>query len=229
MLRRIGQGETIGPATIRTFLMLGIHDFWLFLLAGLLLNITPGPDMALVMGRSLRDGARAGAVAALGIGAGAFVHIGAAALGLSVILATSAFAFAIVKWVGAAYLVVIGLMMLLARPAAAADGAALAPASLRAVFMQGFLTNVLNPKVALFFLAFLPQFIDPSAPGKALAFIVLGLAFNVTGTAWNLVLAWGAARMAGLSAVQAVRLWLDRVLGALFLGLGIRLALSERP
>jgi threonine/homoserine/homoserine lactone efflux protein len=210
--------------------MLGIHDFWLFLAAGLLLNVTPGPDMALVMGRSLRDGARAGAVAALGIGAGAFVHIAAAALGLSVILATSAFAFAVVKWVGAAYLVVIGLMMLLARPAAAtADGATLKPASLAAVFAQGFLTNVLNPKVALFFLAFLPQFIDPAAPNKALAFVVLGLAFNVTGTAWNLVVAWGAARMAGLSAVQAVRLWLDRVLGALFLGLGIRLALADRP
>jgi threonine/homoserine/homoserine lactone efflux protein len=209
--------------------MLGIHDFWLFLAAGLLLNVTPGPDMALVMGRSLRDGARAGAVAALGIGAGAFVHIAAAALGLSVILATSAFAFAVVKWVGAAYLVVIGLMMLLSRPAAAtADGATLKPASLAAVFAQGFLTNVLNPKVALFFLAFLPQFIDPAAPNKALAFVVLGLAFNVTGTAWNLVVAWGAARMAGLSAVQAVRLWLDRVLGALFLGLGIRLALADR-
>ncbi len=210
--------------------MPGIHDFWLFLLAGLLLNITPGPDIALVMGRSLRDGARAGAVAALGIGAGAFVHIAAAALGLSVILATSAFAFAVVKWVGAAYLVVIGLMMLLSRPAAAtADGATLKPASLTAVFAQGFLTNVLNPKVALFFLAFLPQFIDPAAPNKALAFVVLGLAFNVTGTAWNLVVAWGAARMAGLSAVQAARLWLDRVLGALFLGLGIRLALADRP
>jgi threonine/homoserine/homoserine lactone efflux protein len=228
MLRRIGHGATIIPALVRTFFMLGIHDFWLFLLAGLLLNITPGPDMALVMGRSLRDGARAGAVAALGIGAGAFVHIAAAALGLSVILSTSAFAFAIVKWVGAAYLVVIGLMLLLARPAEDAS-ATLKPASLRAVFAQGFLTNVLNPKVALFFLAFLPQFIDPAAPNKALAFIVLGLAFNVTGTAWNLAVAWGAARMAGFSAVKAVRLWLDRVLGALFLGLGIRLALSDRP
>jgi threonine/homoserine/homoserine lactone efflux protein len=207
--------------------MLGIHDFWLFILAGVLLNITPGPDMALVMGRSLRDGAKAGAVAALGVGAGSFVHIAAAALGLSVILATSALAFAIVKWVGAAYLVVMGLMLLFARPAAA-DGAALKPASLPAVFLQGFLTNALNPKVALFFLAFLPQFIDPAAPHKALAFVVLGLAFNVTGTAWNLLVAWGAARAAGFSAVRSARVWLDRVLGALFLGLGIRLALAER-
>jgi threonine/homoserine/homoserine lactone efflux protein len=210
--------------------MLGIHDFWLFLLAGILLNLTPGPDMALVMGRSLRDGARAGAVAALGIGAGAFVHIAAAALGLSVILSTSALAFTIVKWIGAAYLVFVGLTLLFARAeAGTAEGAALKPASLGAVFAQGFLTNVLNPKVALFFLAFLPQFIDPAAPHKALAFLVLGLAFNFTGTVWNLIVAWGAARMAKVSAVQAARLWLDRVLGALFLGLGIRLALADRP
>ncbi|MBL8567838.1 MAG: LysE family translocator [Phreatobacter sp.] len=207
--------------------MLGIHDFWLFVLAGLLLNITPGPDMALVMGRSLRDGAKAGAVAALGIGAGSFVHIAAAALGLSVIIATSAFAFAVVKWVGAAYLILMGLMLLLARPADAAH-AELKAASLPSVFLQGFLTNALNPKVALFFLAFLPQFIDPAAPQKALAFIVLGLAFNVTGTAWNLLVAWGAARAAGFPAVRSARVWLDRALGALFLGLGIRLALSER-
>jgi threonine/homoserine/homoserine lactone efflux protein len=210
--------------------MLGIHDFWLFLLAGILLNMTPGPDMALVMGRSLRDGARAGAVAALGIGAGAFVHIAAAALGLSVILSTSALAFTIVKWIGAAYLVFVGLTLLFAKAeAGTAEGDALKPASLGAVFAQGFLTNVLNPKVALFFLAFLPQFIDPAAPHKALAFLFLGLAFNFTGTVWNLIVAWGAARMAKTSAVQAARLWLDRVLGALFLGLGIRLALADRP
>lgn len=208
--------------------MPGIHDLWLFVLAGLLLNITPGPDMALVMGRSLRDGTKAGAVAALGIGAGAFVHIGAAALGLSVILSTSALAFAIVKWVGAAYLVFVGLTLLLARPAAVAEGAPLAPARPGTVFLQGFLTNVLNPKVALFFLAFLPQFIDPDAPHKALAFVVLGLIFNVTGTAWNLVVAWGAGRLARSRGLSAVRGWLDRALGVLFLGLGVRLALSER-
>jgi len=89
--------------------MFGIHDLWLFVLAGLLLNITPGPDMALVMARSMRDGARAGAVAALGVGAGAFVHIAAAAIGLSLIIAQSALAFAVVKWLGVAYLVVTGL------------------------------------------------------------------------------------------------------------------------
>lgn len=209
--------------------MLGIHDFWLFVLAGVLLNVTPGPDMALVMGRSLRDGARAGAVAALGIGAGAFVHIAAAAVGLSVLIASSALAFTVIKWVGAAYLVVVGLRLLLSSSGGDADrGVPLPSASLRSIFLQGFLTNVLNPKVALFFLAFLPQFIDPAAPSKALAFIVLGLVFNVTGTAWNLMVAWAAARMAELPAFAMVRSWLDRALGALFLGLGIRLALADR-
>ncbi len=209
--------------------MLGIHDFWLFVLAGFLLNVTPGPDMALVMGRAMRDGTRAGAVAALGIGAGAFVHIAAAAVGLSVLIASSALAFTVIKWVGAAYLIVVGLRLLLSPSrGGASDGAPLEPASLSSVFAQGFLTNVLNPKVALFFLAFLPQFIDPAAASKAVAFVVLGLVFNVTGTAWNLMVAWGAARMAQLSAFAAVRRWLDRVLGALFLGLGIRLALTDR-
>jgi len=209
--------------------MLGIHDFWLFVLAGLLLNITPGPDMALVMGRAMRDGTRAGSVAALGIGAGAFVHIAAAAVGLSVLIASSALAFTLLKWVGAAYLVIMGLRLLLATAGGGVeDSQPLPPASLGSVFLQGFLTNVLNPKVALFFLAFLPQFIDPSASSKAMAFVVLGLVFNLTGTLWNLMVAWAAARMARLSAVAAVRVWLDRMLGALFLGLGIRLALAER-
>lgn len=209
--------------------MFGIHDFWLFVLAGFLLNVTPGPDMALVMGRAIRDGMRAGAVAALGIGAGAFVHIAAAAIGLSVLIASSALAFIIIKWIGAAYLIFMGLKLLLGSGGAAPDtGSALPPASLPSVFAQGFLTNVLNPKVALFFLAFLPQFIDPAAPSKALAFVILGLAFNLTGTAWNLMIAWAASRIAGLPAVTAVRAWLDRVLGALFLALGVRLALAER-
>jgi len=208
--------------------MLGIHDFWLFVIAGFLLNVTPGPDMALVMGRAMRDGTRAGAVAALGIGAGAFVHIAAAAVGLSVLIASSALAFTVIKWVGAAYLIVVGLRLLLSSSGGSEGTGPLPPASLRSVFLQGFLTNVLNPKVALFFLAFLPQFIDPAAPSKALAFVVLGLAFNVTGTAWNLIVAWGAARMAQLSAFAVVRTWLDRILGVLFLGLGIRLAFADR-
>lgn len=210
--------------------MLGIHDFWLFVAAGLLLNITPGPDMAVVVGRSLGGGARAGMAATFGIAAGACVHIAAAALGLSVLIATSALAFAVLKWLGVAYLVFIGTRMLLARRQPEA-GAFIAPppASFGTIFFQGFWTNILNPKVALFFLAFLPQFIDADAPNKALAFVVLGLVVNTTGTAWKLFLSVLVGRIGRSMAVQGIKFWLDRVLGALFLGLGIRLAFADRP
>ena len=210
--------------------MLGISDLWLFVVAGLLLNITPGPDMAYIMGRSAQIGARAGAVAALGITAGCSVHIAAAALGLSAILATSAEAFFLLKLVGAAYLVWVGISLL--RHAGASSGATedgKAAISLRGIFLQGFLTNALNPKVALFFLAFLPQFISAGAPSKALAFIVLGLIFCATGTAVCLAIAWFTARAsAALRAGSAVRTWIERALGGLFVVLGLRLAFLQR-
>ncbi len=212
--------------------MVGIQDFWLFVAAGLLLNITPGPDMALIAARSAQQGVRGGVAAALGVSAGCFVHITAAAVGVSALLAASAVAFTLLKWVGAAYLVYVGLQMLLASRSAnrAAAGPNQPPAgsALRTVFWQGFLTNVLNPKVALFFLAFLPQFIDGHAPSKVAAFIVLGLVFNVTGTLWNLGVAWGAGRLAHAGPIAGARVWLERLLGAMFVGFGVRLALSAR-
>src|SRR5262249_22964037 len=132
--------------------MLGIHDFWIFVAAGLLLNITPGPDVAYIVARSAQLGLRGGAIAALSIGAGCFVHIAAAALGLSALLAASALAFSLLKWIGAAYLVYLGVRMLIGTVNASprridGDGHDVA---LRTVFWQGFLTNALNPKVALF-------------------------------------------------------------------------------
>ncbi|HEX2009482.1 MAG TPA: LysE family translocator [Roseateles sp.] len=213
--------------------MLGIHDLPLFIISGLLLNIAPGPDSILIMTRSATQGWRAGSAAALGIGTGTCVHVLAAALGLSALLATSAWAFTIVKWVGAAYLVYIGLQMLGARrQRPAAEG--MAPAGLpalpwRKIFTQGFLTNVLNPKVALFFLAFVPQFIAPDAPHKALAFIVLGAIFNVNGMLWCHFLAVSTAlASARLRVGGALAQWLNRAIGALFLSFGIKLALADR-
>ncbi len=210
--------------------MLGITDLWLFVMAGLLLNITPGPDMAYIMGRSAQLGTRAGAVAALGISAGCFVHIAAAAFGLSAILATSAEAFFILKIVGAAYLVWVGISLM--RHAGVSGSAAVngkAAISLRGIFLQGFLTNALNPKVALFFLAFLPQFISAGAPSKAAAFIVLGLIFVSVGTVVCLMIAWFTARAASVfGAGSAVRTWMERALGGLFVLLGIRLAFLQR-
>lgn len=269
--------------------MFGTHDLALFVVTGLLLNITPGQDTLFIVGRSGVGGFRAGAAAALGISAGCLAHVAAAAAGLSAVLSTSAALFTAIKLAGAAYLVWIGLSMMLARdrprPSGAracadggvtADDGALfeatsvqpapfesAPAdltpvdltpveatpvepvparhgapvqvvpsvmqmSLQSVFWQGCLTNVLNPKVALFFLALLPQFIDADTTDKAPAFVFLGLVFIANGTVWNLLVAWFAARVAaGLSPGAAVGRWLRRAAGLAFVGLGVRLAFSE--
>jgi threonine/homoserine/homoserine lactone efflux protein len=208
--------------------MLGTHDLLLFIGSGLLLNVTPGPDTLYIVGRSTAQGLRAGIVAALGIGAGIFVHITAAALGLSAILAASAGAFTLIKLLGAAYLVYVGLSLLFSSGTILDERGApgLAPASLRSVFVQGFLTNALNPKVALFFLAFLPQFVESDAASQPLAFLFLGLVFDANGTLWNLVVAWSAARMTrGLRQRVAALKWFNRCVGGIFVALGIRLAL----
>jgi threonine/homoserine/homoserine lactone efflux protein len=208
--------------------MFGTADLGLFVVAGLLLNVTPGPDTLYIVGRSTLQGFRAGATAALGIGAGAVVHTIAAAIGLSALLAASATAFTIVKWIGAAYLVYVGISLVLSRPRVEDEKSALAPATLRAVFVQGFLTNVLNPKVALFFLAFLPQFVDAAAPSKAVALLFLGFVFNFNGTLWNLCVAWSSARVARrFQGSGRLALWFNRAVGGLFVFLGLRLALSR--
>jgi threonine/homoserine/homoserine lactone efflux protein len=208
--------------------MFGTHDLLLFIVAGLLLNITPGPDMLYVMGRSATQGWRAGFAAALGIGAGCFVHIVAAAVGVSALLAASATAFTVLKIVGAIYLGYVGISMVLSSSASAAvKDVRLAPAKLSSVFMQGFLTNALNPKVALFFLAFVPQFISDDAPQKWLAFLFLGAVFNVNGTLWNVFVAWAAARASSKLRESAVVAWLNRCIGAFFVFLGIRLAFAK--
>jgi len=212
--------------------MAGTQHLWLFIVSGLLLNITPGPDSLFIMARSATQGWRAGFVACWGIGSGVFVHVFAAALGLSALLAASATAFTVVKVIGAAYLVWIGIGMLRQRAAAATDDAeATAPRALRYrdIFRQGFLTNALNPKVALFFLAFVPQFIAPDAHSKPLAFIVLGVIFDVNGMLWCHALAlFTAFASARLKVGRSVGPWLDRTMGAVFVALGARLALASR-
>ena len=210
--------------------MFGTHDLVLFVASGLLLNVTPGPDTLYILGRTTNQGLRAGAVAALGIGTGLLFHTVIAALGLSAILATSAAAFTILKIVGAAYLVYVGISLIRSAGSSSRMLAA-APAStrLRSVFFQGCLTNVLNPKVALFFLAFLPQFIDPDAPNKALAFLFLGAVFNLNGTLWNLLVACCAAKITGgLRRGSMLTTWLNRCVGSVFVYLGVRLALSRQ-
>lgn len=209
---------------------LPVHDLALFVGAALLLNLTPGPDMLYVAGTAAARGRLAGVLAALGVGAGCVFHTLLAALGVSALIAASDLAFTALKWAGAAYLVWSGLVMLRPRPASAA--AAAEPKRNGNPFWQGALINALNPKVALFFLAFLPQFIDAGAPGQAVALLVLGTLFNLGGTAVNLVVALAASGVAaGLArGGGSGRLgpWLQRLAGAMFVGLGVKLALSSR-
>jgi threonine/homoserine/homoserine lactone efflux protein len=222
--RRIAQRHALD-------IMPGIHDLALFIASGILLNLTPGADTLYIVTRATTMGRRAAAVAALGIAAGCCVHILAAAVGLSALLAASATAFTAVKLAGAPYLIYMGFALWRdqkrSRPGIT-DGA-MPAASLRRVFAQGVLTNVLNPKVALFVLAFLPQFVDPMAYNRLVAFLLLGMVFNTTGLLWNLVVAWSSAgigrRMRNLPGRMHA---LHRVAGAAFVALGIKLALSAR-
>jgi len=210
----------------------------LFIASGLALNLTPGPDVMFIVTQSLRGGFRSGSAAALGISAGCLVHVAAAALGVSALVAASATAFGLLKWVGAAYLAWMGWRMLFAPKNIAGDGSVLANASQIdgqsersfSVFRRGLLTNALNPKVALFFLAFVPQFIVPGASSPALAFGLLGMVFIGGGLGVCLGYAWLAALAAArFSAVQQAMGWVERTAGALFIALGIRLAFSDNP
>jgi RhtB (resistance to homoserine/threonine) family protein len=208
--------------------MFGIHDFGLFLAAGILLNLTPGPDTVYILGRSIAQGREAGVASALGICVGSIFHTCAAALGLSAILATSAIAFGAIKLVGGAYLIFLGIKMVLDRRKNLSVPSNFRRRTTTAAFRQGVFTNILNPKVALFFLAFLPQFIDPASNTKVLAFLVLGFAFVTTGTIWCLVLAWFASAFSQrLRANETIAQWLNRTTGALFVFLGLRLATAK--
>lgn len=207
----------------------------MFIAAGWLLNLTPGPDVLYIVSSALKSGVRAGMVAALGIVSGCFVHVFAAALGVGALLATSATAFTLLKWAGAAYLMWMGVKLLLAKGGGSSIvpvgvSAEVAAVNLWRVYRQGFLTNVLNPKVALFFLAFVPQFIAPGTEDKVTAFLLLGLLFNLNSLPINFGYAWlagWASRRVG--AVQRAMHWMDRAAGLMFIGFGLKLALSDNP
>jgi len=206
-----------------------------FIAAGWLLNLTPGPDVIYIVNSALKGGVRVGMVAALGIVCGCFVHVFAAAFGVGALLATSATAFSLLKWAGGAYLVWMGVRLLIARespPKIDSTAVAVEPkgVALRTVFQRGFLTNVLNPKVALFFLAFVPQFIDHDAPNKVVVFLALGLLFNINSLPINLGYAWLAAQTAQrMRTVQQAMRWMDRAAGLMFVGFGLKLAMSDNP
>ena len=213
--------------------MTGVHDLWLFVATVFVLNATPGVDMMITASRTLQQGVRGGLATAFGISAGCVVHTLAAAFGLAALLSASAAAFALVKWIGAAYLLWLAFGML--RSALTGHGAnrdaqrtAGAPGGW-ALFRQGLLTNVLNPKIALFFLALLPQFIDAHAPDKAAAFLFLGAVMVAQGTTFLVVFVLLVARLGRLGSHPLVRRGLQGAGGLVFAGLAARLALTQRP
>ena len=209
--------------------MLGIHHYWLFIATAVVLIITPGQDTFFILGRSLAGGRSAGIWAALGVSVGTVIHTVFAALGLSALLATSPYAFMTVKFAGAAYLIYIGVRALLARGNGLPADDAGAPAGHWSAFRQGILTNLLNPKVALFFLALLPQFIAADSRQKVVAFLALGLSFATLGVVWCVMLAIAAAKLRGAFLRRpSMAQVLNKVAGAMFIGLGLRLATARQ-
>jgi len=210
--------------------MSGIVNFEAFLISGILLNLTPGNDTIFILTRSIGQGKKAGIVSALGIGTGNIVHTIFAAFGLSLIIAKSILLFNVVKYAGAAYLLYIGYKML-------TDKSQLQTRAIESqhsvnywkIYTDGVITNVLNPKVALFFIAFLPQFIAPDARNTILPFLTLGTTFITTGTIWCFILAtFSAVIFDKLKAHKEVSLYINKTCGLALIGLGIKVALMDR-
>ena len=208
--------------------MFGTEHLTLFILSGFLLNITPGQDTLYIVGRTVSQGRRAGVLSVLGISSGCVVHTIAAAYGLAAILATSANAYVVIKFAGAAYLVYLGVRMILSGPVTGDALSTFGRDSAWSIYRAGLVSNVLNPKVALFFLAFLPQFVTPNAESRVLAFLFLGAVFVFNGTLWCFFLVWAASAVKErLRGTPSSGLLLKRAVGAMFVGLGVRLAVSK--
>lgn len=203
--------------------MFGTVHYGMFVLSGVVLNLTPGSDTIYILTRSIAGGRKAGILSALGICTGIMGHTLLAAFGLSALLAKSATAFEVVKYAGVAYLVYLGIMSLIK-----GNGIVLAgedkKTSSSGLFIQGVLTNLLNPKVALFFLAFLPQFVDSKAGLGALPFIFLGGTFITTATIWCLALAvFSSTATQTLRGNERISYWLNKMCGVIYIALGLKL------
>lgn len=200
-----------------------------FLTAAVLLNLSPGPDIAFILAQTAKNGRRTGFFAMFGIWTGAFIHVLLAALGLSAILATSALAFAAVKWIGAAYLVWLGIQAFRSNGASFSSEANIAKLADSQVFRQGVLVSALNPKVAIFFLAFLPQFVVSGAGSTSAQLFLHGSLIIVVAAFIEPPLVVLGARLTNkLADNPRIAAWMDRGLGSLFVVLGARVALSER-
>lgn len=209
---------------------MGILHFQTFLLTGILLNLTPGNDTIFILTQSLSQGRKAGIIAALGISTGSLVHTLLAAFGLSLIIANSLFLFNLIKYSGALYLVYMGVKMLL-------DNSGFQTtlqqtkdkANYKKIYRDAIITNVLNPKVALFFIAFLPQFIDNQVQNTILPFLILGFTFILTGTIWCILLALFASLLfSRLQSQPSLSRTIQKICGFALFGLGIKVAFSQK-
>lgn len=210
--------------------MFGIENFLAFVCAGILLILSPGPDTMFILGRSVSQGRQAGLYSAFGIALGCFVHITLATLGLSVILQQSQLAFQLIKYAGAAYLLYLGVKMLLNNSKQDLEVVVVAEApDLKKIFVSGMITNILNPKVALFFIAFLPQFVQKEYHSPMLSLLVLGCIFNIMGTSWNMGLVFFSTKVTEqFHKSSAIKNWLEKGTGAVFILLGLKLALAKK-
>lgn len=208
---------------------MGIIHLETFIIAVIIFALTPGVDTLFILNRAIAQGKKAGIYSTLGILSGVLVHITLAAFGLSVILAESAMAFSIVKYLGAAYLLYLGITKLLSRDSIATVSSDTKKETMLKIYTSGVITNVFNPKVALFFIAFFPQFIDPSYAGSAIPFLALGGVYIFLDLIWCVLLTLGASMFtAKVLSNPKIGMWLNKVSGLVFIGLGIKIALSKR-
>ena len=209
--------------------MFNVENFYLFLTVSFLINISPGPDMIYTAARSLSQGTKAGVFSALGIFTGCLFHIAAATFGLSKIIEESVLLFSIIKYAGAAYLIYLGIRSLINKKKNGTQITSLPSMTNRKIFFQGMTTNILNPKVAIFFLSFLPQFIDPHSRYLQGQIAFLGLWFDMQGTLVLLLVATvtGAFRNL-LQKNPGFWQWQERITGVILFALGIKMLLTKK-
>jgi RhtB (resistance to homoserine/threonine) family protein len=204
--------------------MFDIDNFYLFLTVSLLINLSPGPDMIYTAARSLSQGIKAGVFSALGIFIGCLFHTTAAVFGLSKIIEESVLLFSIIKYAGAAYLIYLGIRSLLNKSKTKNEIDALPKLTNRKIFFQGILTNILNPKVAIFFLSFLPQFINPQSNYLKEQIAFLGLWFDVQGALMLVLVAYAVGAFKNiLQKNKTFWNWQEKITGLILIGLGVKM------
>jgi threonine/homoserine/homoserine lactone efflux protein len=209
--------------------MFHIQNLYLFFIASLLLNLTPGNDMIYVASRSISQGIKAGIISAMGVFIGCFVHIMTAVFGLSIIIMKSAFLFSVIKFIGAGYLIYLGIIALITKSNFNKNIITLPPIDKWKLLKQGIITNALNPNVALFFLSFLPQFIQFNSPLYKVQLFTLGLWFDLQGTLILIIVAWLIGNASNFIKNNQ-KFWnvQGKITGIILIGLGIKVALSSK-